>query len=173
MDLLVRVLLAAAAFALTHALISRWPRLLLARRPLPVAAVGVAAAAGAVLASGAPTALASVDVLLRAALAVSVTVAAARARREVWLIASTATIVAGVGASLDWLAFVATGATLAMVVLGRRSWIVGAFVGACLSQVLLRLDPGGPTGTSAAVAAAVAGLVVVSGLRRAGRSTRR
>ncbi|MGH8974931.1 MAG: DUF4012 domain-containing protein, partial [Acidimicrobiia bacterium] len=49
----------------------------------------------------------------------------------------------------------------------------GAFVGACLSQVLLRLDPGGPTGTSAAVAAAVAGLVVVSGLRRAGRSTRR
>ncbi len=174
MDLLVRVLLAAAAFAVTHALVTRWPRLLLARQPVPVAVLCVAAATGAVFASGAPTALTSADLFLRAALAASVTAAAARARREVWLIASTATVVAGVGARLDWLAFVATGATLAMVVLGRRSWIVGASVGACLSQVLLRLDiGGGPTGTSAAVAAAVAGLLVLSGLRRARRSNRR
>ena len=147
MDLLVRVLLAGVAFAVTGALVTRWPRLLLARGPVPVAVLAVAAAAGAAVAPGAPTALTAVDVALRAALAAAVTAASARARRQVWLFASTATVVAGVGASLDWLAFVATGATLAMLVLGRRSWIVGAFIGACLSQVLLRLDLGGTTGT--------------------------
>ncbi|MEW6471652.1 MAG: DUF4012 domain-containing protein [Actinomycetota bacterium] len=131
------------------------------------------AAAGAAFAPGDPTALPAVDVVLRAALAAVVTAASARARRQVWLFASTATVVAGTGASLDWLAFVATGATLALLVLGRRSWIVGAFVGACLSQVLLRLDLGGTTGTSATVAGAVCGLLVVSGLRRSRRSTRR
>src|SRR5205823_1754961 len=69
--------------------------------------------------------------------------------------------------------FVATGTTLALLVLGRRSWILGASIGACVSQVLLRLDLGGTTGTSATVAAGVAALLVFSGLRRARRSTRR
>ena len=173
MDLLLRVLLAAAAFAVTGSLISRWPRLLLARGPVPVAALALAAAAGAAFADGAPTALPAVDVVLRAALAATVTTASARARRQAWLFASTATMIAGVGASLDWLAFLATGATMALVVLGRRSWVVGAFIGACLSQVLLRLDLGGTTGTSATVAGVVSGLLIVSGLRRARRSTRR
>jgi uncharacterized protein DUF4012 len=172
-DLVVRVLLGGAAFAVTGVLVARWPRLLLARGPVPVAVLATAAAGGAVLAAGAPTALPAVDVALRAGLAAAVTAAAARARRQVWLMASTATVVAGVGAAFDWLAFLASGATLAMLVLNRRSWIVGAFVGACLSQVLLRLEIGPTTGTSAAVAAAVAGLLVVSGLRRAWRSTRR
>jgi hypothetical protein len=172
-DLLVRVLIAGAAFAVTGLLLTRWPRLLLARGPVPVAALCVAAAAGAVLADGAPTAVTAVNVALRAALAVAVTAASARARRQAWLFASTATVVAATGAAYDWLAFVATGVTLAMLVRGRRSWIVGALIGACLSQVLLRLDLGGTTGTSATVAAAVAGLLVVSGLRRARRSTRR
>jgi len=172
-DLLVRVLIAGAAFAVTGLLVSRWPRLLLGRGPLPVAVLVLAAAAGAIAADGAPTAVHAVDLTLRAALAATVTAASARARRQALLFASTATVVAGTGAAYDWLAFVATGATLAMLVLGRRSWIVGAFIGACLSQVLLRLDLGGTTGTSATVAAAVAGLLVVSGLRRARRSTRR
>jgi hypothetical protein len=172
-DLLVRVLLAAVAFAATSTVFRRWPRLLLARGPVPVAILAVVAAAGASAAPGEPTALPAVDVVLRAALAATITAASARARRQVWLFASTATVVAGTGASLDWLAFIATGATLALLVLGRRSWIVGAFIGACLSQVLLRLDLGGTTGTSAAVAGAVAGLLVLSGLGRARRSTRR
>jgi hypothetical protein len=172
-DLLVRVLLAGVAFAVTGAVVTRRPRLLLARETLPVAVLAVAAAAGAVFASGEPTALGAVDVVLRAVLAAAVTAAAARARRQAWLFASTATVVAGTGAPFDWLAFVATGATLALLSLNRRSWIVGAFVGACLSQVLLRLDLGPTTGTSAVVAAAIAGLLVVSGLRRAQRSTRR
>ena len=173
MDLVVRVLLAAVAFAVTGTLVTRWPRLLLARGPVPVAVLALVAAGGAVLAEGAPTALPAVDVVLRGALAAAVTAASARASRQVWLFASSATVVAGVGASFDWLAFVATGATLALVALGRRSWIVGAFVGACLSQVLLRLDLEGTTGTSATVAGAVAGLLILSGLRRARRSTRR
>jgi Protein of unknown function (DUF4012) len=172
-DLAVRVFLSALAFAVTATLVTRWPRLLLARGSVPVAVLAAAAAAGAATAGGSPTALPAVDLILRAALAAVVTAASARARRQVWLFASTATVVAGVGASLDWLAFVATGATLALLVLDRRSWIVGAFVGACLSQVLLRLDLGGTTGTSATVAAAVSSLVIVSGLRRARRSTRR
>jgi hypothetical protein len=172
-ELVVRVLLAGAAFAVTGALVTRWPRRLLARTPVPVAALSLAAAAGAAFAPGAPTALGAVDVVLRAALAATVTAAAARARRQVWLLASTLTVVAGIGAGADWLAFVATGAALAMLMLGRRSWIVGAGIGAGLSQVLLRLDLGGPTGASAAVAAAVSGLLILSGLRRVGRSTRR
>src|SRR5205814_5544739 len=133
----------------------------------PVAALCLAAAAGAAAADGAPTAVHAVDTVLRAALAAGVTAASARARRQAWLLASTATVVAGTGAAYDWLAFVATGATLALVVLGRRSWIVGAFIGACLSQVLLRLDLGGTNGTSATVAGAVSALLVISGLRRA------
>jgi hypothetical protein len=172
-DLLFRVLLAAAAFAVTGTVFRRWPQLLLARGPVPVAVLATAAAAGAAMAPGEPTALTAVDVVLRASLAAAVTAASARARRQVWLFASTATVVAGTGASLDWLAFIATGATLALLVLGRRSWIVGAFIGACLSQVLLRLDLGGTTGTSAAVAGAVCGLLIVSGLRRSRRSTQR
>ena len=172
-DLLVRVLIAALAFAVTALLVTRWPRLVLARGPAPVAALCLAAAVGAGFAGGAPTALHPVDVALRAALAAVVTAASARARRQAWLFASTATVVAATGAAYDWLAFVATGATLAMVVLGRRSWVVGAVIGACLSQVLLRLDLAGTTGTSATVAAAVAGVLIVSGLRRARRSTRR
>jgi hypothetical protein len=124
-------------------------------------------------ADGAPTALPAANVALRAALAVAVTAASARARRQAWLFASTATVIAGTGAAYDWLAFAATGATLALLVLGRRSWVVGAFIGGSVSQVLLRLDLGGTTGTSATVAAAVAGLLLVSGLRRARRSTRR
>ena len=168
-----RVFLAAAAFVVTRTLLTRWPRLLLARGPVPVAVLAAAAAAGAAAAPGEPTALTAVDVILRAALAAAVTAASARARRQVWLFASTATVVAGIGAPLDWLAFVATGATLALVVLNRRSWVVGAFIGACLSQVLLRLDLGGTTGTSATVAGAVSGLLIVSGLRRSRRTTRR
>jgi hypothetical protein len=172
-DLVVRVLLAAVSFAVIRTLFVRWPRLLLARGPVPVAVLAVAAAVGAVAADGAPTAVPLADDILRAGLAAAVTAASARARRQAWLFASTATVVAGVGASLDWLAFVATGATLALLVLGRRSWIVGAFIGACLSQVLLRLDLAGTTGTSATVAAGVAGLLIVSGLHRARHSTRR
>ncbi|MEA2686955.1 MAG: hypothetical protein QOE93_2150, partial [Actinomycetota bacterium] len=165
MGLLVRVLLAGLAFVLTGAVVTRWPRLLLGRGPAPVALLSLAAASGAVFADGAPTALHGVDVVLRAALAAAVTAASSRARRQVWLFASTATVIAGTGAAYDWLAFVATGATLAMLVLGRRSWFVGALIGACLSQVLLRLDLGGTTATSATVATAVAGMLVVSGLR--------
>jgi len=172
-DLLVRVLIAGLAFAVTGFLVTRWPRLLLARGPIPVAVLTVAAAAGAVAAGGAPTPLRAVNVVLRAALAAAVTAASARARRQAWLYASTATVIAGAGAAYDWLAFVATGVTLAMVVLGRRSWMIGALIGACLSQVLLRLDLGGTTGTSATVAAAVAALLIASGLRRCRRSTRR
>ncbi|HMC79433.1 MAG TPA: hypothetical protein VKO35_02660, partial [Acidimicrobiia bacterium] len=173
MDLLVRVVIAAVAFAVTGAVLTRRPRLVLSRGPVPVAVLCLAAAAGAVAADGAPTALGVVDAVLRAALAAAVTAASARARRQAWLFASTATVVAGTGASYDWLAFVATGMTLGMVLLGRRSWVVGAMIGACLAQVLLRLDLDGTNGTSATVAAAVAGLLVVSGLRRARRSTRR
>lgn len=173
MDLLVRVLLGAAAFGLTGIVFRRWPRLFVARGPIPIALMAAAAAAGAAAAPGEPTALPAVDAVLRAGLAAAVTAASARARRQVWLFASTATVVAGTGASLDWLAFIATGVTLALLVLGRRSWLVGAFIGACLSQVLLRLDLGGTTGTSATVAAAVCALLVVSGLSRSRRSTRR
>jgi hypothetical protein len=172
-DLLVRVLIAGVAFAVITVVLTRWPRLVLSRGPVPVAVVGLAAAGGALAAGGAPTALPAVNALLRAALAVAVTAASARARRQAWLFASTATVVAGTGASYDWLAFVATGMTLAMVVLGRRSWVVGAIIGACLAQVLLRLDLNGTNGTSAVVAAVVAGLLIVSGLRRARRATRR
>ena len=172
-DLVVRVLLAVAAFAVTGLLITRWPRLLLARGPVPVVLMAIAAAVGAAQADGSPTALPAVDLILRAALAAGVTAASARARRQAWLFASTATVIAGVGASLDWLAFLATGATLALVALGRRSWVVGSFIGACLAQVLLRLDLGGTTGTSATVAGAVAALLILSGLQRGRRSTRR
>jgi uncharacterized protein DUF4012 len=172
-DLVARVVVAAVAFAVTGGLASRWPRLLLARTAAPVVIVSLVAGVGGALAPGEPTALAGVDGLLRVGMAVAVTAASARARRQVWLLASTATVVAGTGAALDWLAFVATGVTLAMLVLGRRSWVVGAFIGACLVQVLLRLEIGGPTGTSAAVAAAVAGVLVASGLGGARRTTRR
>ena len=173
MDLIVRVVLAGVAFALTAAAVRWWPQALLARSPFPVAVLSTVAAVGGLFADGAPTALPAVDAVLRAAFAAAVTAGSARARRQAWLWASTATVVAGVGASLDWLAFLATGATLALLNLGRRSWIAGAFIGACLSQVLLRLDLGGTTGTSATVAGAVAGLLVVSGLRRARRPTQR
>ena len=172
-ELIVRVLLAIVAFLLTRELVSRWPRLILARGSVGVAVLAAAAAVGGAFAPGEPTALTAADVLLRAAFAAAVTAASARARRQVWLFASTATVIAGVGASFDWLAFVATGATLALLVLGRRSWIVGAFIGACLSQVLLRLDLSGTTGTSATVAGVVGGLLIISGLWRAQRSTRR
>jgi hypothetical protein len=138
-----------------------------------VAVVVAIAAVGGAFAEGAPTALPAVDTLLRAILAGAVTAGAARARRQAWLWASTATVVAGVGASLDWLAFVAAGATLALLVLGRRSWLIGAFIGGCLSQVLLRFDLGGTTGTSATVAGGVATLLIVSGLFRTRRSTQR
>jgi hypothetical protein len=172
-DLIVRVLLGAAAFLVTWGLVTRWPRIVVAREPVGVSVLAAAAAVGGLVAPGEPTALAAADVVLRALFAAAVTAASARARRQVWLFASTATVVAGVGASFDWLAFVATGATLALLVLGRRSWVVGAFIGACLSQVLLRLDLSGTTGTSAAVAGAVGGLLIISGLGRARRSTRR
>ncbi len=171
--MVVRVLLAGVAFAVIGTLVTRWPRLLLARGPVPVAVLSVTAAIGAVSAPGAPTAIPAADVVLRAAFAAVVTAASARARRQAWLFAATATVIAGTGAPYDWLAFVATGATLALLVKGRRSWIVGAGIGASLSQVLLRLDLGPTTGTSATVAAAIAGLLVVSGLRRCRHSTRR
>ena len=173
MDLLARVVLAAVAFLITRGLVTHWPRLVLARGPVAVAVLAAAAAAGGALAPGEPTALTVADVLLKGAFAAAITVASARARRQVWLFASTATVVAGVGASFDWLAFVATGATLALLVLGRRSWIVGACIGACLAQVLLRLDLSGTTGTSATVAGAVGGVLIISGLSRTRRSTRR
>lgn len=173
MGLAVRILVALAAFITVGAVVTRWPQLVLARASGPVAALCLAAAAGAAMAPGAPSALPAIDAALRAGLAVGVTAAAARARRQVWLLASTSTVVAGTDAELDWLAFAAVGVTLAMLVVGRRSWILGALIGACLAQVLLRLDLGGPTGTSAAVAVAVGGMLVASGLRRARPSTRR
>jgi hypothetical protein len=172
-DLIARVVLGALAFLVTRGLVTRWPRLVLNRGPLGVAVLAGLAAIGGAFAPGKPTALTAADVILRAAFAAAVTAASARARRQVWLFASTATVIAGVGAAFDWLAFVATGATLALLVLGRRSWIIGAFIGGCLSQVLLRLDLSGTTGTSATVAGAVGGVLIISGLWRARRSTRR
>lgn len=172
-DLLVRVLVGGAVFAVATVVMQRWPHLVLSRGPVPVALLCAAAAAGAMAADGSPTALAPVDSVLRAALAVAVTVAAARARRQAWLFASTAVVIAGVGASYDWLAFVATGVALALVVQGRRSWVLGALIGACLVQVLLRLDLEGRNGTSAVVAGAVAAVLILSGVRRARRTTRR
>jgi hypothetical protein len=172
-ELVVRVLLGAASFAVIRTLVKHWPRLILARGPIPVAVVAVAAATGAAVAPGEPTAIAVVDTVLKAALGAIVVAASARARRQIWLFASTATVIAGVGASFDWLAFVATGAVLALLAVNRRSWVVGAFVGGCLTQVLLRLDLGGTTGTSAAVAGGVFALLIVSGLGRCRRSTQR
>jgi hypothetical protein len=138
-----------------------------------VGGLSAAAAIGAAFAEAAPTALPVSDVVLRAGFGVIVTVAASRAQPPVLLIASTVTVVAGVGATVDWLAFVAAGATLGMLWVGPPSGDFGALIGACLSQVLLRLEIGGVTGSSAAVAAAVAGLLLVSALGRAGDVTRR
>ena len=172
-DLVIGVLVAGAAFGVAARLGRRRPGLLLAGGPVAVAVLGAAAAAGAAFAEAAPTALPAADVVLRAALAATVTAAASRAQPSALLIASAVTVVAGRGASLDWLAFVATGATMAVLALGRPSGNLGAIIGACLAQVLLRLELGGITGSSATVAAAVAGLLIVSGLRRTPDPTRR
>lgn len=172
-DLVIGAVAGGAAFAVMRTLVSRWPGALLVRAPGPVAAVCLFAAAGAAFAPGEPTAVPAVDVLLRAGMATAVTAASARARRQVWLVAAAVTVAAATASDLDWLAFVAGGLTAAMLVLGRRSWVVGAVVGACLAQVLLRLEFDGPTGASAGVAAAVSALLIVSGLRRSAPRTRR
>ena len=57
MDLIVRALIGGVAFAVTGAVLTRWPRLVLSRGPIPVAVLCLAAAAGPVSADSAPTAL--------------------------------------------------------------------------------------------------------------------
>jgi hypothetical protein len=172
-DLLVRVVVGAVAFQLTGELVSRVPRVFLSRSIIPVASVAAVGAAGATFASGEPTAISFTNVVLRACFAVAVTVASARARRWAWLFASCATVAVSGGSSLDLLGFVAAGAALAMAMLRRRSWLIGAVVGACVSQVLLRLDISDTTGVTAVASGLIAGVLLASGLGHARRSTQK
>jgi Protein of unknown function (DUF4012) len=138
-------------------------------------ALVILAALGAVAASGAATAIADLDTVLRAALATAVTVMAWRAGR--WsLLAAAGIALAASGPDPVLFAF-------ALVVFAVAMWaastdrpgghLVNAMVGAATFQVLLRLPSWGPTGTSAAVATIGTVTILTAGVIALDPRTRR
>ncbi len=156
------------------------PAVFTARSQAAVVIIVALAAIGAVLAPGAPTGLAAWDAVLRGALGAGVTLAASRARRWAWIVAASLAALDSAGHALTWLALVALGLGVGAAIAGRRravrgdqGLVIGAVIGAATIQVLLRLPLARPSYASAAIAAAGAGILALSGWRQSRRRTRR
>ncbi len=143
------------------------------RRREAVLLVAAASAAGAVLAPGRPTGLVVADGVLRGGWALVITLAGARARRWAWVGVAGGAALASIGEGWVVLACLALGLGAGASLVNRRGRLAGALIGGAVAQVLLRLPTRWPTGTSALVAAAGAGLLIVSGWRLTRRRTRR
>lgn len=133
----------------------------------------MAAAAGALVASGAPAGYPVVDAAFRMGLAVAVTLTAARSRRWTWLFLAGISATAATGVVMTTLGLAALAVGLAAVLADVRRRPLGALVGALSVQVLLRLSLDAPLGTSALVAVVAVAPVLVSGLLRCSDLTRR
>lgn len=125
-----------------------------------IGAVAVAAAVGALWATGAPTGLPLADAAFRAGFAALVVLAAARARRWTWIVVAGLAAVAADGV---WVGVGLAGLALALgaAVLDRRNRIVGAVAAGLAVQALLRLpDEGFAGGTALITAVAVLPLLL-------------
>ena len=137
----------------------------------------LAAAAGAsgCMTSGSVTALAAADRLYRGGLAAGVAVAASAAPTWAVVVLSTGAAAAGLSAgplgAAAGLAALLVAVGLAVKDEVDAPWLKAA-AGALSATTLLRV-PGGPLGASAAMTGLLAGLVVVTALRRAPRRWRR
>lgn len=140
---------------------------------LAVAGAAVAAAIGAVLASGEPTGWGPADIVWSAGFAVVVVLAGANARRWTWLTAAAVGAAAAPDLAVAAPALLGLVITLASVVGGRRTRILGAVVLALALQSLLRLDLDDPHGLASLVAAAGVLPALVSGYRRSSQPVRR
>jgi hypothetical protein len=145
------------------------------RQLLMVWLVAVAAGLGALLADGAPTGLAVVDLLWRFAFAFVVTLAAAYSPRWAWVVTSGVAAAGAVGADayVVAVALVVLVASIVVSITPRRNPVLGALVVAGAMQVLLRLPDLGPTGFTALLAAAACLPVLISAYRRVGRRVQR
>jgi Protein of unknown function (DUF4012) len=136
-------------------------------RPFTWAVIVAAAVAGA-LAPVAPTGIAGVDVFWRALFAGVFTFAAGRARRNPRLLAGTVAAIGTVGA-WPWgvVAFVGLGLVTGSARMRRPARPLGVIIGALQAQALLRLTWPDTSYATAAMAAVVFIVVVVSGFRHA------
>ncbi|HZT67055.1 MAG TPA: DUF4012 domain-containing protein [Acidimicrobiales bacterium] len=169
---------AAAATALVFAAVvvavgRRQPGVLAYRNPWFVRVVAALAALGAAFAPPAPTAWHPLDIAYRSVAGLLVTLAASRARRWSWLVASGLAVAglpggwaaAVAGGSLG----VASGASIA----GRRGRVLGALVGAAALQGLMRGRWPETTGVTTLMFLVGAISLAVSGLRRSRRRVQR
>jgi hypothetical protein len=169
------VVFAVAAGAVVVAAVANlWPAPL--AQP-PAAVVPVAAALGVVaLAAGdaAPTGWQPFDLVLRAALGAAVPLAAARARSAAtaWLALIAAATGAVADASAGWVAGLALGAMVALVVAGSSSGPARALIAAAALVPLAHLDWAVATGAGGAAVAVAAAPVLVVGLLRGPRVVR-
>jgi hypothetical protein len=142
-------------------------------RPAVWAVVGVAALGGAA-APGHPTAFTPLDALLRAGFSGTCALAATRARRWTWMVASAVAAVASPHDPFAAAAFAALGLSVGSLLVGRRARgsVLGAVVGALIGQALLRLSLSPVFGLSAGLATGCFLLLAWSGWREAHRHER-
>ena len=143
-------------------------------RPVVWAVVGLSAIGGAV-APGHPTGIGPLDALLQAGFAGACALAATRARRWTWMVASAVAAVASPHDAFAAAAFAALGLSVGSLLAGRRARgsVLGAIVGALIGQALLRLSLSPVFGLSAGLAGGAFFLLAWSGLREARHRERR
>lgn len=143
-------------------------------RPVVWGVVGLSAIGGAV-APGHPTGIGPLDVILCAGFAGTCALAATRARRWTWMLASAVAAVASPHDAYAAAAFAALGLSVGSLMVGRRARgsVLGAIVGALIGQALLRLSLSPVFGLSAGLAGGAFLLLAWSGLREARHHERR
>jgi len=163
---LLSVVVAVAADWATRFGLRKRPGLLSLRsQRLVWAAVGVSAALG-LAAPGSPTGNQYLDAAYRALFAGGVTLAASRARRWSWIVATGAVVLADHGGVAGIPAGAGLGVALGSSRTSRPGRAVGAAIGLVTAQGALRMRWSHPSGASAALAALILAVLVISHLRR-------
>src|SRR5579884_1966302 len=119
----------------------------------------------AALAPGAPTGWTPLDVALKALLGAGITLAGADASPRLSVVVSVVALVVATGSPLQWLAAVACGLSLALLLTRTRLPPVSALGGAMVVQVALRLSRPTISLVTAVEGAVVLVPLVVVGLR--------
>lgn len=135
--------------------------------------VAVVAGAGAAGAGAHPTGSRLGDLVLPAALAVVVTLLAARVKPSMMAAIAGLAAVASLGSAGAVIGLAAFGVALATALTVRRAPVGTVVVGAGVVNALLRLSLPGPHGVESVVAGVLAAVICVSGYRRLQRPTRR
>lgn len=137
-----------------------------------IAAITIAAAAGAAAAKGAPTGHDMVDLVERALFAAGLAVLTSRARRWTWLVLAAPAAALGADAGLAAGGGAMLGA-VAAAALPRRSHLLGAAVGGLAANAMLRAHHVGFFGANTLLFGTVIGVVAFSAYRNSRRAARR